>query len=160
MPKSRTASSTCANAISSGLSCLPWLRRSARSSGTVTIQTGSESGDTVSVDFTAVTLNGVSTVDLSTSSGATAALSVLDTAIQTVATKRATLGASESQLSSVINNLTSNITNLSDARSRIQDADFGMETTNLAKSQILAQASTAMLAQANQSQQNVLSLLR
>jgi len=133
---------------------------SAGSSGTVTIQTGSDSGDTVAVDFTAVTLNGVSTVDLSTSSGATAALSVLDTAIQTVATKRATLGASESQLGSVINNLTSNITNLSDARSRIQDADFGMETTNLAKSQILAQASTAMLAQANQSQQNVLSLLR
>jgi len=60
----------------------------------------------------------------------------------------------------VVNNLTSNITNLSDARSRIEDADFGAETTNLAKSQILAQASTAMLAQANQSQQNVLSLLR
>jgi flagellin len=133
---------------------------SAGSSGTVTIQTGSNSGDTVSVDFTAVTLTGVASIDLSTSSSATAALSTLDTAIQTVATKRANFGASESQLSSVINNLTSNITNLSDARSRIQDADFGMETTNLAKAQILSQASTAMLAQANQSQQNVLSLLR
>jgi len=60
----------------------------------------------------------------------------------------------------VVNNLTSNITNLSDAQSRIQDADFGTETTNLAKAQILSQASTAMLAQANQSQQSVLKLLQ
>ena len=70
------------------------------------------------------------------------------------------LGASQSRLSSAVNNLTANMTNLSDARSRIEDADFSAETTNLAKSQVLAQASTAMLAQANQSAQNVLSLLR
>ncbi|HCE37322.1 flagellin, partial [Zymomonas mobilis] len=69
-------------------------------------------------------------------------------------------GASESRLSSVVNNLTTNVTNLSDARSRIQDTDYSSETTNLARSQILSQASTAMLAQANQSQQNVLSLLK
>lgn len=133
---------------------------SAGSAGTVTIQTGSDSGNTVNVDFTALTLTGVSSIDLSHATTATAALSTLDTAIGTVATKRAKLGASESRLSSVVNNLTSNITNLTDARSRIEDADFGVETTNLAKSQILSQASTAMLAQANQSQQNVLSLLR
>ena len=60
----------------------------------------------------------------------------------------------------MISNLTSNVTNLSDARSRIEDADYSAETTKLAKAQILSQASTAMLAQANQSQQNVLSLLR
>ena len=60
----------------------------------------------------------------------------------------------------MVNNLTSNVTNLSDARSRIEDADYSAETTALAKSQILSQASTAMIAQANQSQQNVLSLLR
>ena len=133
---------------------------SAGSSGTVTIQTGSDSSDTVDMDFTALTLTGVSTINLSTVAGATGALSTLDTAISTVATKRANLGASESRLSSVVNNLTSNITNLTDARSRIEDADFSLETTNLAKSQILSQASTAMLAQANQSQQNVLSLLK
>ena len=57
-------------------------------------------------------------------------------------------------------NLNNNITNLSDARSRIEDTDYSAETTALAKSQILSQASSAMLAQANQSQQNVLSLLR
>ncbi|MEL6738055.1 MAG: flagellin, partial [Pseudomonadota bacterium] len=61
---------------------------------------------------------------------------------------------------SAINNLTTTSTNLTDARSRIEDADFSAESTALAKAQILGQASTAMLAQANQSQQNVLSLLR
>ena len=60
----------------------------------------------------------------------------------------------------MVNNLTSNVANLSDARSRIEDTDFGQETTSLAQSQILAQALTAMLAQANQSGQGVLSLLR
>ena len=73
---------------------------------------------------------------------------------------RASLGASQSRLGSVVNNLTNKVTNLSDARSRIEDADFSAESTNLAKAQILSQASTAMLAQANQSQQDVLSLLR
>ena len=77
-----------------------------------------------------------------------------------VSTTRAGLGASQNQLESAVNNLNSNIANLSDARSRIEDADYAAESTALAKSQILSQASTAMLAQANQSQQNVLSLLR
>jgi flagellin len=133
---------------------------SAGSAGTVTIQTGSSSSDTVNIDFTALSLSSATSVNISTQSGATGALATLDTALTTVATKRANLGAAESRLNSVVNNLTSNITNLSDARSRIEDTDFGTETTNLAKSQILAQASTAMLAQANQSQQNVLTLLR
>ena len=131
---------------------------SAGSSGTVTIQTGSTSSDTVAVDFTALDLSAVSSIDLTT--GATAALGSADTLIATVATKRAKLGASESRLQSVVNNLATNITNLSDAKSRIEDADFGAETTNLAKAQILSQASTAMLAQANQSSQYVLSLLK
>ena len=73
---------------------------------------------------------------------------------------RATLGAGQNRLESAINNLTTNSTNLSDARSRIVDTDYSAETTALAKAQILSQASTAMLSQANQSQQNVLSLLR
>jgi flagellin len=133
---------------------------SAGSSGTVTIQTGSSSADTVDMDFTQLDLSDVDSVDLSTASGATDALDSVDDLISTVATKRATLGAAESRLSSVVNNLTSNITNLTDARSRIEDADFGTETTNLAKAQILSQASTAMLAQANQSTQYVLKLLQ
>ena len=60
----------------------------------------------------------------------------------------------------MVTTLSSNVANLSDARSRIMDTDYSSETTALAKAQILSQASTAMLSQANQSQQNVLSLLR
>ena len=77
-----------------------------------------------------------------------------------VGASRAGIGAGQNRLESVVNNLTSNATNLSDARSRIEDADYSAETTAMAKAQILSQASTAMIAQANQSQQNVLSLLR
>jgi flagellin len=82
-----------------------------------------------------------------------------DNAIALVSNRRASLGASQNQLQSAVNNLTSNATNLSDAKSRIEDTDFSAETTALAKAQILSQASTAMLSQANQSQQSVLKLL-
>jgi flagellin len=81
-------------------------------------------------------------------------------ALASINTTRASLGASQSRLESAVNNLTNNVTNLSDARSRIEDTDYSAETTALAKAQIVSQASTAMLSQANQSQQNVLSLLR
>jgi flagellin len=99
-------------------------------------------------------------VDISTSAGATTALTTVDAALKAVDTTRASIGAGESRLNSVVNNLTNNVTNLTSARSNIQDADFSTETANLAKAQILSQASTAMLAQANQSQQGVLSLLK
>ena len=84
----------------------------------------------------------------------------VDATLKGVNATRAALGAGQSRLESAMNNLNDNITNLSDARSRIEDTDYSAETTALAKSQILSQASSAMLAQANQSQQNVLSLLR
>ena len=100
------------------------------------------------------------TFDISDAGDASDALETLDEALITVNTARATLGAAQSRLESVVNNLTSNVTNMTDARSRIEDADFSAETTALAKAQILSQASTAMLAQANQSQQSVLSLLK
>lgn len=133
---------------------------SAGSSGTVTIQVGSGSGDTVDMDFTTLDLSAVNSVDLSTVTGAGTGITSVDTLLATVNTKRAGLGASQNRLQSVVNNLQSNITDLTEARSRIEDADFGMETANLAKAQILSQASTAMLAQANQSTQNVMTLLR
>ena len=99
-------------------------------------------------------------VSVAHAADATSALAALDTAITAVNTTRASIGAGESRLQSVVNNLTTNTTNLTDARSRITDADFSAETANLAKAQILSQASTAMLAQANQSQQGVLKLLQ
>ena len=95
-----------------------------------------------------------------TIANATTTIVNVDANLTVISTARATLGASQSRLDSVVNNLSNTITNLSDARSRIEDADFSVESTQLAKAQILSQASTAMLAQANQSQQNVLSLLQ
>ena len=108
----------------------------------------------------AVSTDGVSGgVSVATASNATTALAAIDTALAAVNTTRASLGAGQSRLSSVVNTLTSSVANLTDARSRIEDVDFSTETTNLAKAQILSQASTALLAQANQSQQGVLKLL-
>jgi len=99
-------------------------------------------------------------LSVTTSANATAALTVVDNFLKSVNTVRAGLGATQNRLESVVNNLTTNVTSLTDARSRIEDADFSSETAALAKAQILSQASTAMLAQANQSQQSVLTLLR
>jgi flagellin len=99
-------------------------------------------------------------IDISTAGGADAALDAIDDALEALNTTRASIGAGQSRLESAVNSLTTNVTNLSDARSRIEDADFSAESTALAKAQILSQASTAMLAQANQSQQGVMALLR
>jgi flagellin len=95
-----------------------------------------------------------------TVASATTTIANVDTNLSQINTARASLGAGQSRLESVVNNLTNVVTNLSDARSRIEDADFTQESTKLAKAQILSQASTAMLAQANQSQQGVLNLLK
>ena len=127
---------------------------------TVSIQTGSKAADTVALNVGGVDLTAAIAATVATAAGATAAITTLDTALATVNTQRATLGAGQSRMTSVINTLTNNNTNLTDARSRIEDVDFSTETTELAKSQILSQASTAMLAQANQSQQGVLQLRR
>jgi flagellin len=102
----------------------------------------------------------VKDLDLSTQAGAQAALESIDQALNTLSQNRAALGAVQNRLEATINTLDTTSTNTASARSRIEDTDFSAETTNLAKAQILSQAATAMLAQANQSQQNVLSLLR
>jgi len=95
-----------------------------------------------------------------TSSAATNAIAVIDNAIQQVGASRSNLGAIENRLDKTINNLTNIVTNTSASRSRILDTDYGVETTNLARAQIIQQAATAMLAQANQSAQSVLALLK
>ncbi len=130
--------------------------------GTFSIQTGVETGESVDIDLVAMDATGlaVAAVDLSTSAGASTALNLLDTAIDLVAGERAKIGATQNRLDATVSNLTSTTLNLTDAKSRIEDADFSAESTKLASAQILAQASTAMLAQANQSQQGVLNLLR
>lgn len=147
------------------------------SAASVTIQSGSSSGQTITINLTDVNAavmsltdqsaagaaDGVVTaagISLETQANATDALAKLDTALDTINAGRASLGAVQNRLESAITNLTSQATNLTEARSRIEDVDFSSETTEMAKSQILSQASTAMLAQANQSQQGVLQLIR
>ncbi len=127
--------------------------------GDIDIQAGANASDVVKITFGALAnLNAATAVD--TQAEASASLAFVDTTLKAVATTRAQLGAAQNRLESTVNSLTNNVTNLSDARSRIEDADFSAETTALAKAQILGQASTAMLAQANQSQQNVLKLIQ
>lgn len=133
--------------------------------GSVLIQAGANAADTVTLDLSTdltadADLAAAAAVDVTALAGDGSELALFDSAIKVVSTTRANLGASQNQLESAVNNLSNNITNLTDARSRIEDTDYSAETTALAKAQILSQASGAMLAQANQSQQNVLSLLR
>lgn len=139
----------------------------AATDGKVTIQAGAEAVDAITLDLGAdakLATGMAAVIDFAAAGGpiaqTTASLDNFDTAISEIATRRANLGSSQNRLESAINGLSNNVTNLTDARSRIEDTDYSAETTALAKSQILSQASSAMLAQANQSQQNVLSLLR
>ncbi|NJR79746.1 hypothetical protein HBH26_14250 [Sphingomonas sp. 36D10-4-7] len=98
-------------------------------------------------------------LDISTQSSASSAMAKIDKALDSISATRGNLGAVQNRLEVTVNNLTTTTANLSEAKSRIEDADFSAESTALAKAQILSQASTAMLAQANQSQQGVLKLL-
>ncbi len=102
----------------------------------------------------------VAASDITTSTSAAAALGILDKGIEAVNSTRATLGASMSRLEYAADNLQNVSQNSSAARSRVLDADYASETTELARTQIIQQASTAMLSQANQAQQSVLSLLK
>ena len=94
------------------------------------------------------------------SATAITALGALDTDIDAVTTIRATWGAAQNRFDSVINNLRISSENSASARGRIMDADYAMETANLSRAQVLQQAGTAMVAQANQAPQGVLALLR
>lgn len=135
---------------------------SAGTSGVVKIQTGANDTDVVSMTFSNLTAVGAAAYSVvgADGSAATGTMAIVDTQLDAINTARAGLGASQNQLESAVNTMTTGATNLSDARSRIEDTDYSAETTALAKAQILSQASSAMLAQANQSQQSVLSLLR
>ena len=120
-------------------------------------------GGTPAVDYITLTVPEASTgTQLSVSSDDNARTSIgkIDDAIEDVNVQRSQLGAISNRLNHTVNNLTNISSNLSAAKGGIEDADFALETTNLAKNQILQQASTAMLAQANASKQNVLSLLQ
>jgi flagellin len=133
-----------------------------------TVDSGSEGNDTnfELLGFHKGTFGGadnalkVKDIDVSTITGATVALEAIDAALDSVAVNQARSGAYQNRLDAVVSNLTESNQNMSASRSRILDTDYATETTNLARSQIISQAATAMLAQANQSSQTVLSLLK
>jgi flagellin len=102
----------------------------------------------------------VSKIDITSQAGAQVAITALDAALKSVFLNQPRLGAFQNRLDQVVSNLTTMNQNMSASRSRVQDADYATETTNLAKSKIISQAATAMLAQANQSSQSVLALLK
>jgi flagellin len=115
---------------------------------------------TLNLNSVAAVTTASTNIDVSTDTNARSGITALDAAIKEVNVQRSELGAVSNRLNHTVNNLTNISSNLSAAKGGIEDADFAVETTNLAKNQILQQASTAMLAQANASKQNVLSLLQ
>jgi flagellin len=125
-------------------------------------QVGGASGDTLNVaigDMKAATIL-TAVGDLTNAANASTALANIDTAIGTVSTQRANLGAVQNRLEHKVNNLNVAVENLSASESRIRDTDMALEMVQFTKNQILSQAGTAMLAQANQAPQGVLQLLR
>ncbi|XGI80834.1 flagellin [Enterobacter hormaechei] len=138
------------------------LDGTAGTGGVVKIQVGVNDGDTINLDLSGAkadsTTLGVNAIDLKTM-GAND-LDTIDKAIAKVDTARSGLGAVQNRFTSAINNLNNTSNNLSAAQSRIQDADYATEVSNMSRAQILQQAGTSVLSQANQVPQTVLSLLR
>ena len=128
------------------------------SSDTITITIDAMDAETLGVDGGSGAVAG--TIDLTSSSAAITSITAIDDAITTVNTQRAELGSYSNRLDYTVSNLTNIASNLEAGRGRIEDADFAAESSSLAKSQILQQAATAMLAQANASKQGVLQLLK
>jgi flagellin len=127
---------------------------------------GANAGQTISINLS--TSNGASfgasglgvgTVDISTTDGASAALASIDTAISSIGGTRAELGALQNRFQSTIRNLSNIVENVSGARSQVRDTDFALETAELTRNQIIQQASTTVLSQANQRPQAALQLL-
>ena len=127
----------------------------AEGDGEVDYTTSSSSSSSSSTSST-----GIDQISIATANGATSAINSIDAALTSILSERAKLGALENRLDHTVNNLSNVSTNTSAALSRILDADFAKETTALTKSQILSQAATSMLAQANQSKQSILALLQ
>jgi len=145
-----------ATALTGGTLNLSYTAPSGVSGSVVFAQTG---GLAASLAI-AGTGTAVSAIDVSTAAGSNAALSAIDAALQTIDSSRAALGAVQNRFSSTIENLQTAAENLSASRSRIQDADFAAETAALSRAQVLQQAGTAMVAQANALPQLVLQLLK
>jgi flagellin len=142
------------------------------STGQFTFQVGANTNQTISVTIGNVaitsgaapvitgTLGNLSGASVATAAGATLAVAALDVALTTLNTQRSTIGAMVNRLEHAVDNLTNVAQNASDSRSKVEDTDYAAATSELARTQIIAQAATAILAQANQQPQSVLSLLK
>jgi len=144
------------------------------SSGQFTFQVGANTTQTISVTIGNVaitsaagttpaivgTLGGLSGASVATAAGATLAIAAVDVALTTLNTQRSTIGAMVNRLTHAVDNLTNVAQNAEDSRSKVEDTDYAAATSELARTQIIAQAATAILAQANQQPQSVLSLLK
>jgi flagellin len=170
----QTAVSTATGLTTAQLGMQAGVAVNAANHGTVTLNSSSTNGVVVgganvayaglSTGVTAATtvssVSAISAVDVSTASGAVTALTAIDGALTTVNSARANLGAIQNRFSSVVSSLGTTVENLTASRSRIVDTDFAAETAQLTRAQILQQAGTAMLAQANAIPNTVLTLLR
>lgn len=133
--------------------------------GNITIQIGAMNGETLNVakahvDSAALSVNSLTLDSTAAAADFASAITTIDAALASVASSRASFGSSQAQLESQVRNLTNVVENTSAARSRVLDTDYAAETANLTKNQILQQASTSILAQANQQPQSVLALLQ
>ncbi|EKK5413320.1 TPA: flagellin FliC [Enterobacter cloacae] len=132
----------------------------------IQVGAGTSSNDTISIDSNALinatsgTLSAGLSTAISDNASAQAVISAADAAIAKIDTARSNMGAIQNRFESTINNLNNSINNLSAAQSRIQDADYATEVSNMSRAQILQQAGTSVLSQANQVPQAMLSLLR
>jgi flagellin len=132
----------------------------------IQVGAGTSTNDTISIDSTALinatsgTLDGALSTSIADNSTAQSVVSAADAAIAKIDTARSNMGAIQNRFESTINNLNNSINNLSAAQSRIQDADYATEVSNMSRAQILQQAGTSVLSQANQVPQTMLSLLR
>jgi flagellin len=131
-------------------------------SGMFEFQVGQSSGQTITVTISGMSSSalGISALSVSTASDASGALTTIDDALDTINNTRATLGANINRLTYAADNLTNISANVTASRSSIMDTDYATASTQLSKTQIIQQASTAMLAQANQQPQSVLALLK
>jgi len=142
------------------------LDASAGTAGVVKIQVGANATQAISIDFTtagvdiATVATAVSSEDLTSQTGADTAITTIQTAIESVSSGRAYLGAMQNRFEHTITNLSNSSENLTAAESRIRDVDMAKEMSTFSKNNILSQAAQAMLAQANQQPQQVLQLLR
>jgi flagellin len=140
-----------------------WNDQSLLTGSTFTYQAGQASGQTISVTISAMTSSGLgigTPAEIATSGYAATAIGVVGSALEIINLQRATLGAGINQMEYAADNITNISSNTTQSRSTIMDTDYALATTQLAKTQIIQQAATAMLAQANQQPQQVMTLLK